>query len=104
MIQTLENFLRPYGERSPQTWSQQLVLAEFVANNVVYVAMGHTSFFLQFGDHPIVPSVLIHGEGGSNRVEAVQVMVDRIKIDLEEAQTNLTIAQNWAKAYANKSR
>ena len=34
----------------------------------------------------------------------MQVMVDRMKTALEEAQTNLTIAQNWAKAYVDKSR
>ena len=32
MIQTLENFLRPYVERHPQTWSQYLALVEFAAN------------------------------------------------------------------------
>ena len=36
--------------------------------------------------------------------EAVQVMVDWMKTALEEAQTNLTIVQNRAKAYADKSR
>ena len=68
------------------------------------VATGHTPFFLQSGDHPVVPSVLMHGGGGSNRVEAVQVMVDRMKTALEEGQTNLTIVQNWVKAYADKSQ
>ena len=79
------------------------MLAEFVANNVVNVAERHTHFFLQFGGHPIVPLVLMHGGGGSSRVEAVQVMVDRMKTALEEACINLTVAQNRAKAYANKS-
>ena len=46
----------------------------------------------------------MHGGGGSSRVKAVQVMVDRMKTALEEAQTNLTVVQNWAKAYADKSR
>ena len=58
MIQTLENFLRPYVERHPQTWSQYLALAEFAANNTVNVATGYSPFFLNFGDHPLVPSVL----------------------------------------------
>ena len=31
-------------------------------------------------------------------------MVDRMKTALEEAQTNLTIAQNRVKAYVDKSR
>ena len=71
MIQMLENFLRPYVERNPQTLSRQLALAEFAANNAINVATGHTPFFLQSGDHPIVPSVLMHSRGGSSRIKAV---------------------------------
>ena len=72
-------------------------------HNAISVAMGHTPFFLQSGDHPIVPSVLMHGGGGSSRVEAVQVMVDWMKMALEEVETNLIVAQHRAKVYANKS-
>ena len=92
MIQTLENFLRPYVKRHPQTWSQYLVLAEFAANNAINVAMGYSPFYLNFGDHPLVPLVLIHGGGVSSKIEVVQTMVDRMKTALEEAQANLTIA------------
>ena len=96
MIQTLENFLRPYVKRHPQTWSQYLALAEFAANNAVNVAMGYSLFYLNSGDHPLVPSVLMHGGGVSSKSEAVQTMVDRMKTALEEAQANLTIAQSQA--------
>ena len=34
----------------------------------------------------------------SSQVEAVKTMVDRMKTALEEAQANLTVAQNWAKS------
>ena len=103
MIQTLENFLRPYVERNPAEWSRQLTLAEFAANNAVHVATGHSPFFLNSGDHPRVPSSFLQ-EGESSRVEAVQVMVDRMRTALEEAQANLTIAQSRARAYANRTR
>ena len=101
MIQTMENFLRPYVERRPAGWSQHLALAEFAANNAVNVATGYTPFFLNSGDHPIVPSILLHRGDASSRVEAVQTMVDRMKTALEEAQANLSVAANWAKAYAD---
>ena len=104
MIQTLENFLRPYVERHPQTWSQYLALAEFAANNVVNVATGYSPFYLNSGDHPLVPSVLMHGRGVSSKIEAVQTMVARMKTALEEAQANLTIAQSRAKSQADRSR
>ena len=65
MIQTLENFLRPYVERHPETWSTELALAEFAANNAVNVATGHTPFFLNSGNYPLVPSMFLHGKGVS---------------------------------------
>ena len=103
MIQTLENFLRPYVERNPAMWSQQLAMAEFAANNAVHVSTGHSAFYLNAGDHPRVPSSFLH-EGESSQLEAVQEMVNRMKTALEEAQANLSRAQNRASEYANRSR
>ena len=85
MIQTLENFLRPYVERHPQTWSQYLALAEFAANNAVNLVTGYSPFFLNSGDHPLVPPVFMHSGGVSTQVEAVQTMVDQMKTALEKA-------------------
>ena len=102
-IQTLENFLRPYVERNPSGWSKQLPLAEFATNNAVNMATGYSPFFLNVGCHPLVPMVVLQGRGKSN-VEAVQVMVDRMKTALEEAQANLAHAQSRAQYQANKSR
>ena len=98
----LENFIRPYVEAHPQTWSQYLTLAEFAANNAVNVATGYSPFYLNAGDHPLVPSALMHGGGVSSGVEAVETMVDRMKAALEEAQANLSVAQHKAQTYANK--
>ena len=100
----MENILRPYVERHPQTWNWYLALAEFAANNAVNVATGYSPFFLNSGDHPMVPSVFMHGGGVSSQVEAVQTMVDRMKTALEEAQANLTIAQSRAKSQEDRSR
>ena len=101
MIQKMENFLRPYVERRPAGWSQHLALVEFAANNAVNVAIGYTPFLLNSGDQPIVLLILLHGRDGSSHVEAVQTMVDRMKTALEEAQANLSVADNQAKTYAN---
>ena len=84
--------MRLYVERHSQTWSQYLALAEFAANNAVNVATGYSPFYLNSGDHPFVPSVLMHSGGVSSQIEVVQTMVDRMKTALEEAQANLTIA------------
>ena len=104
MIHTMENFLRPYVERRPAGWSQHQALAGFATNNAVNVATGYTSFFLNFGDHPIVLSILLYCRDVSSYIEAVQTVLDRMKIALEEAQANLSVAANWAKAHAESSR
>ena len=75
-----------------------------MANNAVNVAIGYTPFSLNSGNHPIVLSILLHGGDVSIHVEAVQTMVNRMKTALEEAQANLSIAANRAKAQANASR
>ena len=79
-------------------------MAEFAANNAVNVATGYSPFYLNFGAHPLVPSVLIHGGGVSSKIEVVQTMVDRMKMALEEAQANLTVAQSRAKSQVDRSR
>ena len=82
---------------------KQLPLAEFAVNNAVNVATGYSPFFLNSGDHPILPATLLQGHGTS-QVEAVQLMVERMKAALEEAQSNLAHAQCRAQFQANKSR
>ena len=75
MIQILENSLRPYVERNPLEWTQHLALAEFAANNAVSTATGYSPFYLNGGEHPIVPSTFL-GMSGTSQVVAVQEMVD----------------------------
>ena len=78
-------------------------LAEIATNNIVNMATGYSPFFLNLGDHPIVPTLLLQGHGTS-QVEAVQLMVEWMKTALEEAQANLAHAQRRAQYQANKDR
>ena len=64
----------------------------------VNVATEHNPFYLNSGDHPLVPSVFMHARVVSSQIEAVQTMVDWMKTALEEAQANLTVAQSRAKS------
>ena len=59
MIRTLENFLRPYVERNPASWVKQLLLVEFIANNTVNASTGYTPFYLEAGQDPKVPILLL---------------------------------------------
>ncbi|MCV6575766.1 MAG: transposase family protein, partial [Cohaesibacter sp.] len=89
----MENFLRPYVERTPHTWVQQLPLAEFAANNALSVSTGFSPFYLNAGIHPILPTSLMTGGMPKTMNEAVQVTLERMKMALAEAQTNLALAQ-----------
>ena len=75
-----------------------------MSNNAVNMATKYNPFFLNSGDHPLVPSIFMHGGGVSSQVEAVQTMVDRMKAALEEAQANLTVARSRAKSQVDRSR
>ena len=68
------------------------------------MAAGYSPFFVNSGDHPLVPSVFMHSGGVSSPVETMQKMVDRMKTALEEAQANLTVAQSQAKSQVDHSR
>ena len=93
-IRALENFLRPYVERSPHTWVKQLPLAEFAMNNVVSISTGFTPFYLNTGTHPTTPvSMMRGGASKGSQNEAVKETVERMKIALAEVQTNLERAQ-----------
>ena len=93
-IRVLENFLRPYVERSPHTWVQQLPLTEFAANNAVSISTGFTPFYLNTGAHPKTPVSMMHGGASkSSQNEAVKETLERMKTALDEAQTNLERAQ-----------
>ena len=60
-IRVLENFLRPYIEIHPHTWSQHLSLAEFAANNAVNASTGFAPFVLNVGEAPTLPESLVVG-------------------------------------------
>ena len=75
MIQTLEIFLRPYVERNPLEWTQDLALGEFAANNAVSTATGYSLFYLNGEEQPIILSAFL-GIFGMSHVLVVQEMVD----------------------------
>ena len=78
-------------------------MAEFVANNAVNVSTGFTPFFLNGGSHPTVPGTLLE-RPRQTPIEAVNKMVDRMKVALEQAQVNLAAAQKRMKQQVDKHR
>ena len=55
----------------------------------------YNPFYLSSTNHPLVSSALIHNEGVSSHVEAMQMMMDHMETALEEASANLISTQCW---------
>ena len=87
----LENFLRPYVELHPHTWSKRLNVAEFAANNAINVSTGYTPFFLNAGEDPALPENLLVPPGSTSN-QAVQEAIGRMKEALDDAKLNLVKA------------
>ena len=88
----MENFLRPYVERTPHSWVQQLLLAEFAANNAISVSTSFSPFYLNAGIHPMLPTSMMMGGLPKTTNKVVQVTLEWIKMVLAKAQTNLALA------------
>ena len=88
----LENFLRPYIEVHPHTWSNYLNLAEFTANNAVNASIGYTPFVLNVGEAPTLLESLVVGQG-KIQIQVVADVLRTMKEVLATAQHNLVQAQ-----------
>ena len=79
-------------------------MAEFAANNAVNVNTGFTSFYLNFGQHPVIPMMLLaYGKPRSSN-ETVREALERMKTALVDVQTNLQKAQERMKRTVDKRR
>ena len=103
-IRVLENFLRPYVERYPASWSQQLSIAEFAANNSVNASTGYTPFFLNTGADPTVPQAFLLPSHPQSENQVVQETLQRLHEATHLAKQHLEAAQQRMKHQADKSR
>ncbi len=103
-IRVLENFLRPYVERYPSSWSRQLSIAEFVANNSVNASTGYSPFYLNTGMHPQVPHSLLISSPPQSANQSVQETMRRLHEAIGLAKAHLQSAQRRMKTRADKSR
>ena len=92
-IRVMENSLRPYVERYPSSWSTQLSIAEFAANNVVNASTSYTPFYLNTTMRSVVPSSLLTASTLSTTQESVSERVTRMKDAVHYAQEELKAAQ-----------
>ena len=68
------------------------------------VSTGFSPFYLNAGIHPMLPTSLMTGGLPKTTNEAVQITLERMKMALAEAQTNLALAQKRMATIVNRSR
>ena len=99
----LENFLWPYVQLHPYTWSKRLSVTEFAANNAINVSTSYTPFHLNVGEDPTLPENLLVPLGSTSN-QAVQETISRMKEALDDAKLNLVKAQKRTKTQVDKTR
>ena len=88
-IHVLENFLQPYIEHRHSTYIEHLLLAEFATNNAINASTGFAPFYLNSGQHLVIPAMLLMRGKPKSSNEAVKEALERMKTALGDAQTNL---------------
>ena len=102
-IRVLENFLWPYVELHPHTWSKRLSVAEFAANNAINVSIGYTPFYLNAGEDLALPRNLLVPPGSTSN-QVVQEAIGQMKEALDDVKLNLVKAQERMKTQVDKTR
>ena len=99
---TLEEMLRAYVDFDQKDWDRYLIHAEIACNNAPQTSTGESPFYLNYGQHPLLPLNMAVDTPSNNPAAA-----DRIKImkeAIDQAKINLHSAQQRQIHYANQNR
>ena len=91
MNRTLEDMLRCYIGPEVDTWDDLLASAEFACNNSVQESVRNTPFFLNHGQHPLIPLSQVVEDG---RVPSAKHFTTIFSASIGEAQKALLAAQS----------
>ena len=98
---TLEEGLRAFVSINHDDWDEFLPLLEFAVNNAKSTSSGHSPFYLNYGEHPKLPIDTIVP---NSNVEEVQSLLDKLKLKLETAKTELVKSREHQSRSANNKR
>ena len=79
-------------------------LAEFAANNAVNISIGYTPFYLNQDSYTAIPSSLLVGGLSKVSNQAAEEALERMKMALRDAQSNLPMAQERMRCGVDKKR
>ena len=98
---TLEEGLRSYVSMHHDDWDTHLPLLEFAVNNSASASSGTSPFYLNYGQHPLLPIDQLNPD---TKVENVQKVLDDMKSQLTTAKEHLLKSQASQAKYANMKR
>ena len=98
---TVEDMLRHYIDPSQTDWDQHLPAVEFAINNSWQESIKETPFFLNSGQHPLVPINLLDGP---TVVPTATKLVNSLRERINDAKLCLQQAQQRQKALADTHR
>lgn len=94
--QTLEQYLRGYGNYQQDDWVEWLAIAEFAHNNSVHSSTGETPFYLAYGFHPSMPDTPQFASG-------INIPSARERV-LGLINSRLRLEQSWTDAAKSQSK
>jgi hypothetical protein len=97
--QTLEQYLRCYGDELQDDWAEHLCSAEFAYNNAAHEGTKASPFYLEYGRHPRAGPTLIKNP---KRVDMNDIMWNRQQAQ-EQAKAALQLAAERMKWYYDKN-
>ena len=104
---TLEQILRAYVNRNLDNWDRCLGPAEFAINNARQASTGESPFYLNYGQHPAVPTTLprvLTNPDDQPQVPATFEFLTKLNDGLTAAHRHLQEAQARQARYANTRR
>ncbi len=103
MNRYLEQALRHYVDVHQNDWDEYLTHIEIAHNNSIHTTIKYSPYYFNYGFNPIFPSNLFN-KIKQTRVESVKQTLLKIDQMTKLAQTNIELAQQNQKKYADQRR
>ncbi|GAB4820780.1 hypothetical protein N2152v2_007826 [Parachlorella kessleri] len=84
---TLEEMLRAYVDTETRNWDDHLAAAEFAINNAPHASSGQSPFYLNFGQHPLLPATMDLAVLGQKQNQAGIDFASQTEADLQRAKS-----------------
>lgn len=102
---SVEDMLRHYVDKKQKDWDEHLTAVEIAYNNSKQISTGFSPYFLNAGQHPILPlSALIPLSVEPLSNATAEQMLEQLSQSLQEAEANVARAQAQQQEQANRHR